>query len=237
MRATISRSSPPAASSTTGATVDTSSGDSQLMIAPSASRPARRSMPSRSAATRIGGVCSGPHAELEAVDLERVVGVLDLLAAERVLEEPHHVADLLVGLLERDAVPPLDDHVARRADADREPAGRGVGHRRHALCHAGRRPGVGGHDRRAEPEPRFPRRGQCERGERVGAVGLGRPDVGVAHVGERAELLAVAVQRAGERNGHARSNRERHGADTTQNHRCGPEPVTPLAALCVARRN
>ncbi len=55
MRATISRSAPPAASSTTSATVRTSSGDNQLMIAPSASRPARRSMPSRSAATRIGG--------------------------------------------------------------------------------------------------------------------------------------------------------------------------------------
>ena len=56
---TISFSSPPAASFTTPATVVTSVGDNQLMIAPSASRPARRSMPSRNAATRIGGVCSG----------------------------------------------------------------------------------------------------------------------------------------------------------------------------------
>ena len=59
IRATISRSAPPAASCTTPTTVGTSVAANQLMIAPSASRPARRSMPSRSAATRIGGACSG----------------------------------------------------------------------------------------------------------------------------------------------------------------------------------
>ncbi len=37
----------------------TSSADNQLMMAPSPSRPARRNMPSRNAATRIGGCCSG----------------------------------------------------------------------------------------------------------------------------------------------------------------------------------
>ena len=52
MRATTSLSSPWAV--TMGATVATSSADSQLMMAPSPSRPARFSMPSRSAATRIG---------------------------------------------------------------------------------------------------------------------------------------------------------------------------------------
>ena len=120
MRATISLSSPTAC--TTGATFFTSSADSQLMMAPSPSRPARRSMPSRSAATRIGG-CSGTHAEPEPVHRERVVGLGDLLAGERGAQEPHHVARLLVRLLERDAVPALDDDVRRGADAEHEPPG------------------------------------------------------------------------------------------------------------------
>ena len=59
MRATTSFSAPPPASCTIGATVDTSSADSQLMMAPSPSRPASFSIPSRSAATRIGGTASG----------------------------------------------------------------------------------------------------------------------------------------------------------------------------------
>ena len=41
-----------------GVTVATSSADSQLMITPSASRPASRSIPGRSAARKIGGGCS-----------------------------------------------------------------------------------------------------------------------------------------------------------------------------------
>ena len=70
-----------------------------------------------------------------------------------------------------------------------------------------RRPGVGRHDRRAEPQPRLPRRGQGQRREGVGAVGLGRPDVGVAEVGQLGELVAVGVQRAGQRHGHAGADR------------------------------
>ena len=58
-RQTTSFGVPPAASFTTPTTLVTSSGDNQLMIAPSPSRAARRSMPSRRAATRIGGACSG----------------------------------------------------------------------------------------------------------------------------------------------------------------------------------
>ncbi len=53
-----------------------------------------------------------------------------------------------------------------------------------ALGEARRGPRVGGHDRRAEPQAGLPRRRQRQRGEGVGAVGLGRPDVGVAEVGE-----------------------------------------------------
>ena len=57
-RVTSPGAAPPAAC-TIGATVATSSAESQLMIAPSPSRPARRSMPSRSAAIRMRGCCSG----------------------------------------------------------------------------------------------------------------------------------------------------------------------------------
>ena len=46
MRATMALPAP-----TSGTTFDTSSADSQLRMAPSASRPASRSMPGRSAAT------------------------------------------------------------------------------------------------------------------------------------------------------------------------------------------
>ena len=59
IRAVISFGVPSAASCTTFATVVTSSGLNQLMIAPSASRAARRNIPSRRAATRIGGCTSG----------------------------------------------------------------------------------------------------------------------------------------------------------------------------------
>ena len=65
--------------------------------------------------------------------------------------------------------------------------GRGVGQRGDALRQAGRAPRVGGHDGGAEAQPRLPRRGQRQRREGVGAVGLGRPDVGVAEVGQLGE--------------------------------------------------
>ena len=212
IRATTSRSSPPAASLTTFVTVDTSVADNQLMITPSASRPASLSIPSRSAATRIGGLLLGADAEPEPLDLERVVLLGDLLAGEGVAQEAHDVADLLVGLDERDAVPALDDDVARRPDADGEATGRGVGHRRHALGHARGRAGVGRDDGRAEAQARLPRGGEGERGEGVGAVGLGRPQVGVAEVGELGELVPVGVQRAGQRRGHAGADGQRHRA-------------------------
>ena len=149
----------------------------------------------------------GAHAEAEALDLERVVRRGDLLAAQRVAQEPHDVANPLVGLDERHAVPAFDDHVARRADTDREASGRGVGQRCHALGETCRRPGEGGDDRRAEAQARLPRGGQGQRREAVGAVGLGRPDVGVPEVGELGELLAVAVQWSRERHRHARAER------------------------------
>ena len=81
---------------------------------------------------------------------------------------------------------------------------------------ARRRAGVRRHDRRAEAQARLPRRRQRERRERVRTVGLGRPDVGVAEVGELVQLLAVAVQRSRQRHGHPWSDRQR---DHRQLHR------------------
>ena len=97
--------SPPPASCTMGATVATSSADSQLMMAPSPSRPASRSMPSRSAATRIGTGCSGTTPSLKPLTENVSYSSRHLLAGERGAQEADHVARALVGLVERDAVP------------------------------------------------------------------------------------------------------------------------------------
>jgi hypothetical protein len=63
MRATTSLPPPPA-SWTMGATRPTSSADNQLMMAPSDSRPASFSIPSRSAATMIPGGWAGTRPSL-----------------------------------------------------------------------------------------------------------------------------------------------------------------------------
>ena len=72
--------------------------------------------------------------------------------------------------------------------------------------------GERGHDRRAEPQRRRPLRRQGERGERVGAVGLGRPHVGVAEVGQLVELVALRMERAPEGHRHAGTDGQGHGA-------------------------
>ena len=91
--------------------------------------------------------------------------------------------------------------------------GRGVGQRRHATApaHAGARVNAG---TIAVPSrsARRPRRRQRERRERVGAVGLGRPHVGVAEVGQLFELGALRVERAPEGHGHAGADGQGHGA-------------------------
>ena len=220
IRATISRSAPPAASCTTPATVRTSAGDNQLMIAPSASRPARRNIPSRRAAIRIGGVTSGRMPSRKPLISNVSNFCADLLAAERGTQEADHVAHLLVRLDERHAVPALDDHVARRADADGEATRRGVGQRGHGLRQARRRARVRRHDGRAEAQARLPRRGQGERGEGIGAVGLRRPDVGVPEVGDLGVPLAVRVQRTGQRHGHPWAGGQVHVSGSSR--RSGP---------------
>src|SRR5439155_6316540 len=63
---------------------------------------------------------------------------------------------------------------------------------------------VRGKDRLAQAHGGRPRRGQGERREAVGAVGLARPEVGVAQVGRLLEPLPLLVQgHAVERDGDA----------------------------------
>ncbi len=76
--------------------------------------------------------------EPEPVDGEGVEVLLDLLAAHGGPQEADHVPDVLVRLLERDAVPALDDDVGGGADPDGEATGRGLGQRAHRLGEAGR---------------------------------------------------------------------------------------------------
>ena len=99
------------------------------------------------------------------------------------------------------------------ADAEREPARRG---RRPATprdcAMQRRRPGEGGHDRGAEAQPRLPRRREGQRRERVGAVGLGGPHVGVAEVGQLHELVARGRAAGRQRHRHSGADRQRHGA-------------------------
>ena len=129
----------------------------------------------------------GAHAETEALDLERVVALGDLLAgARRAGTAPCRAPSCRARRTGRRSS-------ARRSRCDDEPmpmANR-PGRRRPATRRSGPcrpAPGVGRHDRRAEPQPRLPRRRQRQRREGVGAVGLGRPDVGVAEVGQLVQL-------------------------------------------------
>ena len=71
--------------------------------------------------------------------------------------------------------------------------------------------------------------GQGQRREPVGAVGLGRPDVGVPEVGELGELLAVAVQWSRERHRHAGSGGERHAPTVSMVGRSHPTATRRLA--------
>ena len=73
-------------------------------------------------------------------------------------QEAHHVAHALVRLLERDAVPTLDDDVRRRPQSEREPSARPTAHRRHGLGQVARPPGERRHDGGPEPQLRGPRR-------------------------------------------------------------------------------
>src|SRR4029450_10799882 len=63
-----------------------------------------------------------------------------------------------------------------------------------ALGQGGRAAGEDGSDGGAEPQRRRPRAGQDQRRERVGAVHLRGPHVGVAEVGQLGEQVSLAGQ-------------------------------------------
>ena len=180
-------------------------------------------MPSRSAATRIGGGYLGADAEPEAARPRTCRSSWppsrrsSASRGSARCRGPACTARRTGTPFQRSTITLRDEPMPMR-----EPARRGVGQRGDALGEAGRGPGVGGDDGRAEPQPRLPRRGEGERREGVGAVGLGRPDVGVAEVGQLGEPVArgCAAARAaarscrGGRAGHAglpRSSTGRRG--------------------------
>ena len=112
---------------------------------------ARRAAASPGAARRRGSAAAAstrtPSRKPFTENVSYVCG--HLLARERGAQEAQRVAHVVVRPVERDAVPPLDDHVRRRADADarRGPARLRRGSRSSARaardrgCRRGRRPG------------------------------------------------------------------------------------------------
>ena len=100
---------------------------------------------------RIGGSTSGLTPRRNPLTSWLPNVPVDLLARERGTKEPHHVAHLTVGLLERDAVPPFDDHVRRGPDAEGEPARGGIGEAGDRLGQARRTTGERRDDGRPEP--------------------------------------------------------------------------------------
>ena len=151
------------------------------------------------------------QAESEALDVKGVVGLGDLLAAERRLEKTDHVAGLLERLLERDSVPTLHDDVGGRADAEHETPGC-------RRCQSGDRLGqqrrsarVRREDRCTEPHRWGPDGAKRERGEAIGAHGLGGPEVGVAQPFESFETVSLLVELLSVKgNGHAEALHEAH---------------------------
>jgi hypothetical protein len=109
------------------------------------------------------------------LDLGAVVGHR-LLPVEHLAHDRDVVADALVRLAPRLAVPPLDDLRAGHPDADDEPTAAGEGVDRHGVHgQRGRRPGCQLHHRGPELDAVGDRREVRQRRQRVGAVGLGRP--------------------------------------------------------------
>ena len=196
--------SPPPASCTMGATVATSSADSQLMMAPSPSRPARRSMPSRSAATRIGTGSGGTTPSLKPLT-ENVSYSWVTFSPASAWRRKRTMSRVRwygwsKGMPFQPSTMTLDDVPMPSANPPRG----GLGQRADALGEAAGPPGEGGDDGGAEPQRRRPHRGQRQRREGVGAVGLGRPHVRVAEVGQLDDPVTLRVERgAVERDGHA----------------------------------
>ena len=164
-------------------TVAALSADSQLMMAPSLSRPAMRNIPSQ-APPRESVRAARARDRVGSLDVEGVVGLGDLLAAERGLEE--RTMSGPAGTAERDSVP-LHDDVGGRADAEHETPG--------AAEQSGDRLGEQGRptyaeDRRTEPHHGV-RPPEGKRGDSIGPHRFGRPQIGVASPLE--PLVAVSL--------------------------------------------
>ncbi len=86
------------------------------------------------------------------MDLEGLERLVDLLAGEGALEESQHVARARVGVLIGDAVPALDDRLARRAETHDEASTRDLGHGGDAHGEQSRPPGEGRGHRDADVE-------------------------------------------------------------------------------------
>ena len=170
---------------------------SQLRIAPSASRPASRSICGRSAASMIGGGRRGGCSSLNRLIVNGVELAVHALARERGLAPTRSTSRVCAGTARRTAMP-FQLPTITGLDAPRpehEAAGRGGRHRRGRHRDQRRAAGVHGHDRGAQPQRRLPGRGQRERRERIRAADLRRPHVGVAESGQRPDDVGVLEQR------------------------------------------
>ena len=202
-------------------------------------------MPSRRAATRIGGFCSGrtPKRKPWTSNVSYALDTFSPLSAS--CRKRTTSRTFLYGSSNGMPFHCADDHVRAAADADGEAPWGGIGQRGDATGPCTPGAGVGRHDGGTEPQPWLPGRGERQRGERVGTVGLRRPDVGVAQLDQLGELVAVGVQRAGQRHGHPGADRHRHQVSLLERaaHRRG-RPSTfaqcssgsPWPATCRPRR-
>ena len=118
--------------------------------------------------------------EAEPPDLEGVTREVHLLAGQRLPEEPHHVAHLLVGLDEGHPVPLLHDDVARRPHPEEHLTRGRAGQRRRRHGDKRRAARIGRDDRGAQPVGGVGGGRHHEWGEGVGPGDLGGPQVGEA---------------------------------------------------------
>jgi hypothetical protein len=133
--------------------------------------------------------------ELEAVHLEGLEDLIDLLSVERALHEAQHVTGAGVGLVVLHAVPALYDRLTRGTESHREASAGRLGERGDAHRHQPRPSSEDRGDRHPQVEALLPSGGEHERCEPVGAVDFGGPDVGVAQVGQAMEPLFVLGER------------------------------------------
>jgi hypothetical protein len=130
----------------------------------------------------------------ETAHRERLEYLVDPLAGQRLAQKTHRVPDPGDGPVIAGVVPLFDGERGGRADAEAEAAGSEL---TEGGCRHGQHRGPSGrrrHDARADVESRIPGGGGGEGRHRIETVGLARPYIGVARVGEGADELAVIGQ-------------------------------------------